>query len=216
MRNHKRFDDRGYHAGDYDYPKTKQQMFEVITGAILTQNTSWKNVEKALEKLHEKGITSPDEIINTKNIELGHIIKPAGYYNQKTLRLKTIAQWFKENVKKIDKIETSLLREELLSVKGIGPETADSILLYAFKRPVFVVDAYTLRLFERLGLGKMNYSEAQETVHNTFKDLNTEDKVRTYNEFHALIVEHAKRHCRKTPVCEGCILKKFCSYAKER
>ena len=103
-----------------------------------------------------------------------------------------------------------------MSLKGVGPETADSILLYAFKRPVFVVDAYTLRMFERLGFGKLTYDSAQGIVHKSFKTLSDDDKVKVFNEFHALIVAHAKEHCKKRPMCEQCPLYNLCKMNGKR
>ncbi|MCD6227360.1 endonuclease III domain-containing protein [Candidatus Micrarchaeota archaeon] len=213
MKGKKGFDNLGYHPNDYSYPKTRGQMFEIIIGAILTQNTAWKNVEKALINLYTKRVAVPEKIIEMDFTSLATLIRSAGYYNQKTVRLKTIAEWFNSTN---FNIPTLSLRKKLLSLKGVGPETADSILLYAFKRPVFVVDAYTLRMFERLGFGKLTYDSAQGIVHKSFKTLSDDDKVKVFNEFHALIVAHAKEHCKKRPMCEQCPLYNLCKMNGKR
>ncbi len=177
---------------------------EIILGAILTQNTSWKNVEKALTNLRKHNLIDIDNLLKTK--KLAELIKSAGYFNQKAERLKIIANFLKNNpIKELQKIETNELREILLEIKGIGPETADSILLYAFEKPIFVIDAYTKRIFSRLGFCKKEttYEDLQTLFHKNV------DK-NTYNEYHALIVEHAKRFCKTKPECEGCILRKVC------
>ncbi|MFO8016973.1 MAG: hypothetical protein R6U32_07785, partial [Candidatus Woesearchaeota archaeon] len=133
---------------------------------------------------------------------------PAGYFNQKAERLKLIAKYFSNHFND----RTIPSRDELLAVKGIGPETADSILLYAFGRPYFVVDAYTRRIFSRLGLIKKDapYDEIQELFMKGLENVKAEEKVDVFKEYHALIVEHAKRHCGAKPVCRGCVLGKEC------
>ncbi|MCC4771433.1 endonuclease III domain-containing protein [Methanosarcina sp. DH2] len=179
---------RGYHPGDYTYPHTDSQQFEIICGALLTQNTSWQQVERALINLRQTNSLSPESILSIDPEALKEFIKPAGYYNQKAARLKTLAEWFLELKSRIPQ------REELLSLKGIGPETADSILLYAFKQPSFVVDTYTRRVVSNLGLAdeKAKYSEIKELFEeNLPKDLVI------YQEYHALLVEHAKRYYQK-------------------
>jgi len=179
---------RGYHPGDYTYPHTESQQFEIICGALLTQNTNWKQVEKALINLRQMDSLSPEGILSCDTGTLKAAIKPAGYYNQKAARLKTLAEWFSDL--KSRKPE----REELLSLKGVGPETADSILLYAFKQPSFVVDAYTRRVVSNLGLAeeKAKYSE----IKALFEENLPEDLI-LYQEYHALLVEHAKRYYQK-------------------
>lgn len=179
---------RGYHPGDYTYPHTDSQQFEIICGALLTQNTSWQQVERALINLRQTNSLFPESILSIDPEALKESIKPAGYYNQKAARLKTLAEWFLELKSRIPQ------REELLSLKGIGPETADSILLYAFKQPSFVVDTYTRRVVSNLGLAdeKAKYSEIKELFEeNLPKDLVI------YQEYHALLVEHAKRYYQK-------------------
>jgi endonuclease-3 related protein len=191
------FDPRGYHPGRFDFPGTAAQRFEIAIGAVLTQNTAWTNVEKALEKLFEAGITSPRSVLATPVRRLAVLITPSGYYNQKAKKLGALAELFLE-AKKAGRPPT---RDELLSVWGVGEETADSILLYAYARPAFVVDAYTRRLLERLGLlrGGESYPEIQEIFHAALPA-----QPELFNEYHALIVEHAKRRCRTKPLCAGC------------
>jgi len=174
---------KGYHPGDYDYPKTDEQKFEICVGAILAQNTSWTNVEKALrnlkrmQALHLKGI---------KRLSIGKLkeaIKPAGYYNQKTKKLLIFIDFYKNLG------DRAPSREELLELWGIGPETADSILLYAYKIPEFVVDTYSSRLLleEKLIDKKATYEEIKELF-----EKNIEKDFKVFQEFHALMVEHGK------------------------
>jgi endonuclease III related protein len=179
---------RGYHPKDYSYPMNEEQKFEIICGALLTQNTSWKNVEKALINLKERDILDPKKIISSKIEIIKELIKPAGYYNQKAERLKILAAFFISLNGKVPK------REELLSLKGVGFETADSILLYAYSVPSFVIDAYTKRIFSKLGLinDKGTYNEIKDYFERSLKE-----DYKIYQEFHALIVEHAKRYYLK-------------------
>lgn len=165
-----------YHLGDFSYPKNDKQRFEICLGAILTQNTAWKNVEKALKNL--KGIT-PKRLIAMKDDDLKTAIRPAGYYNQKAKKLKIFVEFF------IDLNGKTPSREDLLSLWGIGPETADSILLYAYNIPTFVVDTYTKRLFK---LENRSYEEVKKLFESK---LSSDHKL--FQEFHALIVEHAKQ-----------------------
>ena len=181
--------------------------FEVVIGAILTQNTNWKNVEKAIENLKKEGFLSIPELYNISEQRLASLIRPAGYYNIKAKRLKNFISHVMENhngdLEDLFSLDTESLRKELLSIKGIGPETADSILLYAAKRPVFVVDAYTYRILRRHELiwDDASYDELQELF---MKDLPHDETL--FNEFHALIVETGKRFCKKRPLCEDCPL----------
>ncbi|MDD3245758.1 MAG: endonuclease III domain-containing protein [Methanosarcina sp.] len=179
---------RGYHPGDYTYPHTESQQFEIICGALLTQNTSWQQVERALINLKQMDSLSPEAVLSLEPETLKEAIKPAGYYNQKAARLKILAEWFTDLKSRMPE------REELLSIKGVGPETADSILLYAFKQPSFVVDAYTRRIVSNLGLAdeKAKYSEIK-----AFFEENLPKDLATYQEYHALLVEHAKRYYQK-------------------
>ncbi len=186
-----------------------QTPFEVMVGAILTQNTSWSNVEKAIANLKKKKVLIPEKLCRLPENKLAKLIKPAGYYNIKARRLRNFLNFFmdhyKGNVKKMSKTDTSVLRKELLSVNGIGPETADSILLYALNKPVFVVDAYTKRILLRHGLlpEKSDYGFVQNLF---MRELKTD--VKLFNEYHALLVKLGKEFCRKgKPKCEVCPLK---------
>lgn len=185
---------KGYHSGDYSYPRNNQQKFEICTGSVLTQNTAWANVEKALLNLKEKKLLNAKAIINAKIEKLRVAVKPAGYYNQKADYLKALA-FFYLSLK--GKTPT---RSELLSVKGIGPETADSILLYAYCMPEFVVDAYTKRMFSQLGF--FNEKERYDNIKEMFEKALPKN-VNLYQEYHALIVKHAKNnHSRKNKISE--------------
>lgn len=186
---------------------TNNKTFEIIIGAILTQNTSWGNVERAILNLGNAGLVSVDRILKTPTKRLAHLIRPAGYYNQKAERLKIVADFFNKN-RNFGKLQDiQKMREELLNVKGIGPETADSILLYAFNKPSFVIDAYTRRIFSRIGICEehISYDSLQGMFHKNL-DINPQ----MFNEYHALIVEHAKRYCSKKPGCRNCVLLDFC------
>ena len=189
-------------------PISEKQKLEVIIGAILTQNTSWKNVEKAITELNKKDLIDIDKILKVPENELAIIIKPSGYFNQKAKKLKNAAGFLRKYpLTDLEKLELTELRKLLLSVNGIGPETADSIILFAFNKPVFVVDAYTKRIFSRIGLIEKD-AEYEEIQKFFLKNLDKDAKL--FNEYHALIVEHAKRYCRKKPLCDSCIIKENC------
>lgn len=188
------------------------EMFEVITGSILTQGVAWKNVEKAINNLKKSGVLNPRLMKDTPNSVIAEMIKPSGYFNQKALKLKNFIEWFEKKEFSFDNIlkhKTSDIRQELLSIKGIGPETADSILLYAFNRKIFVVDAYTKRIFSRLGMfsPESRYDEVQSFFHSGFPG-----NVKIYNEYHALIVAHGKDICRGKPLCDKCSISDYCAY----
>jgi endonuclease-3 related protein len=187
--------------------------YEVIVGAILTQNTAWGNVEKAIANF--AGDLSPQYVMSLDMDTLVEIIRPAGFFNQKTVYLKEVSAWFGRygfDVSSVRKLPLAQIRAELLSVKGVGNETADSILLYAFGFPSFVVDAYTMRLLSRL---PVDAGGKYENVKGYFEN-NLPHDVEIYNNFHALIVVNAKEHCRKRPVCKGCPLSVACDrYNKE-
>ncbi len=177
---------------------------EVIIGAILTQNTAWQNVEKAIENLKKMGACDLESIDKMPAEQLKEAIKPAGFFNQKAGYLKNMASFILSNggLEKLALLNTQTLRNKLLSVRGIGKETADSILLYAFNRPIFVIDAYTKRLMERHELSKkLDYDSLQRLFME-----NLPHDAELFNEYHALIVRNAKEHCRKKPVCDGCPL----------
>jgi endonuclease-3 related protein len=190
--------------------------FEVCVGAILTQNTNWGNVEKAIENLKREGVLSPEALRAIPVTRLAELIRPAGYYNLKSLRLKAFIEWlfdgYSGSVEKMSRADWRKMRGELIKVRGIGPETADSILLYACGKPTFVVDAYTKRLLA--GLGVINGGEGYEEVRALFME-NLPSDVKLFNEYHALIVQHAKEHCRKRPLCPGCPLHVCPSYRVE-
>ena len=186
--------------------------FEVMLGAILTQNTQWTNVEKALVLLKQQINLEPEALLSLSNADLESCLKPSGYFRIKTLRLQHYCHWYlaQGGFDGLDQLTTSELRERLLKVKGIGPETADDILLYAFHRPVFVIDAYTRRLLQRLDLiqGRENYEYCRQLFETQLPK-----NVDLYQQYHALIVMHAKQRCRKTkPVCLGCCLSAVCVY----
>lgn len=182
--------------------------FEVIIGAVLTQNTSWTNVEITISRLKSEKLLTPSSIVEVNINRLAGLIRSSGYFRVKSRRLKYVCRFILDEcngrLEDLKKIDTGVLRSKLLSVNGIGPETADSILLYALKKPVFVVDSYTKRIFSRHRIIKTDctYDEVQSLVHENFPL-----KVQAMNQFHALIVETAKRFCKKNkPLCEECPL----------
>ncbi|MBI5359687.1 MAG: endonuclease III domain-containing protein [Planctomycetes bacterium] len=181
--------------------------FEVIIGAILTQNTNWLNVEKAIANLKKHGLLTPNALANLDHAVLAELIKPSGYYNVKTKRLKSFLDWFLRryggSIEKMKETSLAGLREELLSVKGIGKETADSILLYAAEKPSFVVDAYTYRILTRHGI--IAAEDDYETIKELFESSLPED-AQLFNEYHALLVNIGKNYCVKIPRCKICPL----------
>jgi len=195
-----------YNRNDFSIPRNSKEKFEIILGAILTQNTSWKNAEKALANLRKANLLDPVKIVKAKDQVIAKAVRPSGYFNQKAERLKIISDFLLKN-KDISRLPVEDMRNELLAIKGVGPETADSIILYAFNKPSFVVDLYTRRIFSRLGICRKDagYEELQGLFHKELK----KDAV-LFNEYHALIVEHAKRFCKKIPECSGCPLSKLC------
>jgi len=186
--------------------------FEVMVGAILTQNTAWSNVERAIGNLIAKDKLQPRAIINARHDHLANWLRPSGYFNIKAQRLKSYCRWYVEagEYAGLEPLETGVLRTALLGVKGVGPETADDILLYAFERPVFVIDAYTRRLFARLGL--YAGTEDYDTLRLGFERALGPD-AGLFNEYHALIVRHAKTVCRVRPDCRNCVLVSGCPQA---
>ena len=190
-----------------------ESAFEVMVGAVLTQNTSWTNVEKALDNLKEHNLMSCDAILNLDHDNLARLLKPSGYFNLKAKRLKNLCEWLAAK-KDLTDCVTDELRTELLSINGVGPETADDILLYAYERPVFVIDAYTRRIFSRLGL--VNKDRPYDELRLLFEKQLTrhKNKVELYNNYHALIVLHAKDVCRaRKPDCEKCCLRLQCDFS---
>ena len=184
-----------------------QTPFEIIVGAILTQNTSWGNVEKAIRNLKTGNLLSPLKLGRIGQEELAQLIRPSGYYNIKARRLRSFLDFLKSeyrnSLKRMFSEDTERLREKLLGVNGIGEETADSILLYAGNKPAFVVDAYTRRILERHGLmpAGSRYGDIQRLFLGCLSP-----SVRLFNQYHALIVKTGNQYCRKTPRCEGCPL----------
>ncbi len=181
---------RGYHPGNYNLPQDRGGVYEVILGAILTQNTSWKQAENALMNLYGLNAMDPSKLLSLSEETLKSAIRCAGFLNQKSMYLQEISKFFIELEGRFPE------RKNLINVKGIGNETADSILLYAYKKPEFVVDTYTRRIFSSLGLigEDINYLELKN-----FFQSNLPSDFRVYNEYHALIVEHAKRYYNKKP-----------------
>ncbi len=192
--------------------------FEVCIGAILTQNTAWKNVELAIKNLKKAKLLSAEKIHQEDESKIAELIKSSGYYNQKAKSLKLFCKHLAENYsfdleKMFDK-PISELRKELLSLHGIGKETADSIILYAANKPIFVIDAYTKRIMGRITCNIEdkkydNYDDLQNYFHENLKP-----NARIYNEMHALLVEHAKLYCKKEPSCGKCFLKTKCAFVK--
>ncbi len=180
--------------------------FEVCVGAILTQNTSWSNVEKAVENLKRAGALSPDAIASMPQDELEKLIKPSGFYRQKAKRLKEFCRWLIDTggLDALREMPLDVARNRLLEVKGIGRETADSILLYALEKPIFVVDAYTYRILLRHNIidEDTDYDTMQELFMNAFSP-----DVELFKEYHALLVMAGKNFCKKKPLCDGCPLK---------
>lgn len=181
--------------------------FEMIIGAVLTQNTSWTNVEKAISSLKASGHFSPDKLFELPAETLAGLIRSSGYFNIKAKRLKNFLSFlFEEYEGNIDKLlreDCSTLRHKLLKVNGLGPETVDSILLYAAGYPVFVVDAYTRRIFSRHGFETMEHG--YDKIQSLFMDNIRKDPV-LFNEYHALIVRVGKELCKKKPLCNLCPL----------
>lgn len=192
-----------------------RESFEVMVGAILTQSAAWLNVEKAIAGLRAAGALSPQAIRRLPLSELALAIRPCGYYNAKALKLKALAFWlgndYSDDIDRLFAGSTEDLRRQLLAVHGIGQETADSILLYAAAKPVFVIDAYTRRIVGRIGLapGSNRYAAYQ----HLFMD-NLPADARLFNEYHALLVRLAKEACRKKPVCRRCALSDICRFCE--
>ncbi len=187
--------------------------FEVIVGAILTQSAAWQNVEKAITNLKNCGMMSPSALRDISTDKLAKLIHPTGYYNAKALKLTAFVRWLGascgDDLNKLFTLDTDTLRRQLLDVYGIGPETADSILLYAGSKPVFVIDAYTRRIISRLGLTpeKDNYDTYQKLfIRQVPQDIGL------FNEYHALLVRHGKDACRKQPMCGDCCLREICRF----
>jgi endonuclease-3 related protein len=199
------------------WPVTSENpRLEVCFGAILTQNTSWKNVEKAISNLKENNLISVSGVRKANRAKLAKLIKPAGYYNQKAKKLKGFCSFLIKNAGgKIENLfgfyaveDVDKLREKLLEIDGVGKETADSMILYAANKPSFVVDAYTRRVFSRLKL--ISEKDAYDDIRKKFMKTLPHD-TDLFNEYHALIVKLGKDFCRKKPLCGSCPIKNFCN-----
>lgn len=224
-----------HHVGE---PKNERDRFEIIIGSILTQNTNWNNVEKALVNLNKEDLIDVNKISKRKKEKLAMLIKPSGYFNQKSERLILFSKYITKNYdgnlynffnfkflnnnneklinKKNIKNETTNkniieLRNELLTLKGIGPETADSIILYAAQKPSFVIDTYTKRIYKRVFGKESGYDELKKIF-----ETNLKKDVNIFKEYHALLVELGKSYCKKNkPLCENCPIKHLCEYYKK-
>jgi endonuclease-3 related protein len=189
--------------------------FEVIVGAILTQSAAWGNVEKAISNLKQAEALTPVSLRQLPIDELAKLIYPSGYYKAKALKLKKfverLEEAYQDSLDKLFSLDIHQLRNELLSIHGIGPETADSIILYDAHEPIFVIDAYTRRIISRLGLSPQqdNYAAFQRLF---MDNLPADEKL--FNEYHALFVRHGKEACKKTPLCDHCCLKGLCLYPR--
>lgn len=187
--------------------------FEVIIGAILTQSTSWGNVEKSIVNLKGRGALSPEVLRQIPMNELAQLVYPSGYYNAKALKIKSFVNWLGEDwndeLDRLFALDTPRLRQTLLGLYGIGEETADSIVLYAARKASFVIDAYTRRITSRLGLALStgSYSAFQGLF---MQHLPLDEGL--FNEYHALLVRHGKEACKKRPLCEGCCLCALCFF----
>jgi len=187
-----------------------ETQFEIITGAILTQNTNWANVEKAIANLKSAHLLTPEKLHHLDASQLAGLIRPAGYYNIKAKRLKNLINWLFSNYDgqliNLEGLDTDQLRAELLAIKGVGRETADSILLYAFNREIFVIDAYTARIAVRHGLiePEADYERLRELFQS-----NLPQDIQLFNEYHALLVRLGKEFCKTKAKCTGCPLEKL-------
>lgn len=187
-----------------------ETQFEIITGAILTQNTNWANVEKAIVNLKSAHLLTPERLYHLNVSQLAELIRPAGYYNIKAKRLKSFVSQLFQNydgqLANLENLDTGRLRAELLAIKGIGRETADSILLYAFDRPTFVVDAYTARVAirHRLSDPEADYEQLRDLFQS-----NLPQDSQLFNEYHALLVRVGKEFCRPNAKCPRCPLEKL-------
>jgi endonuclease-3 related protein len=192
-----------------------EEPFEIIVGALLTQSAAWRNVEKAIANLRAAESLSPQTLRHLSLSEVAALIYPCGYYNVKALKLKSLASWlgkyYDDNLNKLFISNTDHLRRQLQSIHGIGQETADSIILYAAHQPVFVIDAYTRRIINRIGLAPTDNSYI--IYQALFMD-NLPADAGLFNEYHALLVCLAKDVCRKRPLCQQCCLNTVCRFYK--
>lgn len=187
-----------------------QTPLEIIVGAVLTQNTNWKNVEKAIANLKAASLLDLPKLQQVAPDRLAELIRPAGYFNIKAKRLKNLMDWLSSTsggqIESLRDRSTATLREQLLAVRGIGPETADSILLYALDKPVFVVDAYTARILGRHHL--IEEGAGYDDIQSLFENALPKDSA-LFNEYHALLVRCGKEYCKPKPACRGCPLEEL-------
>jgi len=190
-----------------------RELFEVIVGAILTQSAAWGNVEKAIANLRAARVLSPRALRRLPLSKLAKLVHPCGYYNAKALKLKSFAFWlgnhYDDDLDRLFVHDTDELRQQLLSVHGIGQETADSIILYAANKPIFVIDAYTRRIISRLGLAPEKDSYG---AYQTLFMENLPPDAQLFNEYHALLVGLGKNVCRRRPLCPQCCLSDICQF----
>lgn len=190
--------------------------FEIAVGAILTQNTAWNNAAKSISNLKHEGLLSPRTMLRSDSVELERAISPSGFHRRKTEYLLTFAAHIQTryggDMGRMRRMPTKRLRDELLGLRGIGQETADSILLYSLDKPSFVVDAYTKRLLVRLGI---DFGDCYESIQSAF-EVTLRRKVEDYKDLHALIVIHCKEMCRKSRQChtKTCVIARFCPSVK--
>jgi endonuclease III related protein len=197
----------GYHPGQFDFPRSRRGRWEICCGAVLTQNTAWLNVRKALGGLRQAGLFTPERLLAARIEVIRGVIRPAGYFNQKSVYLRAVAEWFVDSDRALVRAEPSrasleAVRPELLKVRGVGPETADSILLYAYALPTFVVDAYTRRIFSQLAFIDANwkYERIRALFEASLEQGSAVANVEHWQQAHALIVEHAKRTAGRNSV----------------
>jgi len=192
-----------------------EEPFEVMVGAILTQSAAWLNVEKAIANLKTAEALSPGALRRLSLPEIATLICPSGYYNAKALKLKSLVNWLEEccddDLDRLFAADIVQLRQQLLSVHGIGQETADSIILYAANKGVFVIDAYTRRIISRIGLNPD--SNSYSAYQSIFMD-NLPAEVSLFNEYHALLVCLGKNVCRKRPLCQQCCIRELCDFSR--
>ena len=207
---------RLYHTYGQQHWWPAEGPFEVIIGAILTQSAAWPNVEKAILNLKKAGALTPGALRRISLNKLARLVYPSGYYNVKARKLKAFVEWLGE--KHDDSLDSLFkpgipeLRESLLGIYGIGEETADSIILYAGNKPIFVIDAYTRRIFDRLG--SLPPERTYNSYQKMFMDFLPADAA-LFNEYHALLVKLGKEACRKNPLCSTCCLKTRCAEFKK-
>ncbi|MEM3227929.1 MAG: hypothetical protein QXK65_03220 [Candidatus Micrarchaeaceae archaeon] len=191
--------------------------FEILVGAILTQQTSWKNVEKAIANLKSAHVLNLKSMAKIKRVKLERLIRQSGFYRQKAQRLHGVCSYILNNygsLQRMFKQEAKSLRKELLELNGIGRETADSIILYAAEKPIFVIDAYTRRAMARLSGGALDENEDYDALRKYFESRIRKD-VELYKDFHAQFVELGKNYCKTKPLCPGCPLNDICIYYKK-